>query len=84
MFKKLYCIISLVILLSSCKDKSVDPPTPPLDNRDILEKLNDLDGVEATEISPQNGSQRQFEIDITQPVDNQRPGGATFIQRMYL
>ena len=84
MLKKLFFIISLVILLSSCKDKSVDPPPPPVDNRDILEKLNDLSGVEATEISPQNGSQRQFEIDITQPVDNQRPGGATFIQRMYL
>ena len=84
MFKKLFFMILSVILLSSCKDKSVDPPPSPADNRDILEKLNDLDGVEAMEIAPQNGSERQFEIDITQPVDHQNPGGATFKQRMYL
>ncbi len=56
----------------------------PVDNRDILEKLSALEGVEVTEIDPQNGSDRQFEIDITQLVDHQNPGGTTFKQRMYL
>jgi len=65
MFKKVFCIISLAILLFSCEDKSVDPV--PADNRDILEKLSSLEKVEVTEIVPQNGSDRQFEIDITHP-----------------
>jgi hypothetical protein len=82
MFKKVCCIISLAILLFSCEDKSVDPA--PVDNRDILEKLSSLEGVEVTEIVPQNGSERQFEIYITQPVDHQNPGGAQFRQRIYL
>ena len=53
MFKKLCFMISLAILLFSCEDKSVDPA--PVNNRDILEKLSSLEGVEVTEIVPQNG-----------------------------
>jgi hypothetical protein len=81
-FHKVCTIIFLTILLFSCEDKSVDPA--PVDNKDIFGKLSALEGVEITEIVPQNGSDRQFEINITQPVDHQNPGGATFKQRMYL
>jgi len=51
---------------------------------DILDRLNALPGVEAAEIQPFYGYPRAFRLAITQPVDHNRPNGATFTQRAYL
>ncbi len=55
-----------------------------VDERDILEKLQSLSGIDVTEITPQNGYDRQFEIYVSQPLDHQNPDGATFQQLLYL
>ncbi|GAB4377175.1 MAG: S28 family serine protease [Calditrichia bacterium] len=68
--------------LLSCSKTSTRPD--PLDNRDILEKLQALDGLEVKEILPQNGFERQFEVYITQPLDHNNPAGAQFKQRIFI
>jgi hypothetical protein len=81
---KLYSVMVLFLLFCffTCQDKTTEPP--PVDNRDILEKLKDIDEIEVAEIEPQNGYQRQFEIDVLQPVDHTNPDGGTFKQTLYL
>jgi hypothetical protein len=54
------------------------------DKLDILEKIKTLEGVSVTEIAPQNGYPREFQLDITQPVDHNNPNGPKFTQRAYL
>jgi hypothetical protein len=75
---------SIIILLStnSCNEDEVtiDPPSNP----DLLSQLNSLNGVEVTEMTPQNGYERQFEILFSQPLDHNNPGGVQFKQRVYL
>ena len=79
---KQFYFIAIFMLCLFCSKKSVEPI--PVDDRDILEKLSDLETIEVTEISPQNEYDRQFEIDIIQPVDHTNPTGPFFKQRMYL
>lgn len=70
----------LIVTFTLCKkDKSDD-----FDSLDILSKLKTLDGVTVTEITPQTGAPREFQIDITQPVDHSNPSGPKFTQRAYL
>lgn len=70
----------IVITFTLCKkDKSDD-----FDSLDILSKLKTLDGVSVTEIPSQTGAPREFQIDITQPVDHNNPNGPKFTQRAYL
>ncbi|MBN2134553.1 MAG: hypothetical protein JW737_02375 [Acidobacteria bacterium] len=73
-----YCFILLTVftfILVSCSEEEV---------QDILVKLQSLEGVTVTEIEPQYGYPRAFQIDITQPVDHNNPNGPQFTQRMYL
>jgi hypothetical protein len=65
----------------ACKEKD---PESEFDKLDILGKLKTLEGVTVAEISPQNGYNREFQLDITQPVDHNNPDGAKFTQRAYL
>ena len=50
----------------------------------MLERLSALPGVQALEIQPYYGYPRAFQLDITQPVDHNNPGGPAFTQRAYL
>ena len=50
----------------------------------LIDRLNELEDVTVTEIAPQNGYARQFEIYISQPVDHNNPAGPLFNQRIYL
>jgi hypothetical protein len=70
----------LLLVCFSCKKNSSDN----FDNLDLLAKINSLEGVNAIEISPQNGYARAFQIDIIQPVDHNNPSGTKFTQRIYL
>jgi hypothetical protein len=74
--------ITLLILLAFACHKDANPD--PFDSLDILEKIQTLDGVSVTEITPTNGYSRLFQLDITQPVDHNNPTGPTFTQRAYL
>jgi len=77
---KILTISVLILFLTTCKnDKSDD-----FENLDILSKIKTLEGVTVTEIPPQNGYPREFQIDITQPVDHNNPSGTKFTQRAYL
>jgi hypothetical protein len=72
--------LSCVIFLLTCGD---DSPSGP--ETDLLARLNALPGVEAVEISPEHGyCERQFQIDITQPLNHANPDGESFTQRIYL
>lgn len=80
--KNLIAFLFFPILVLFC---SKSPNTSvPADERDILEKLQALEGIEVAEISPQNGYARQFEIYISQPVDHSDPAGPTFRQRVFI
>jgi len=77
---KILTLSFFLIFTAACqKDKSDD-----FDSLDILGKIKTLEGVTVTEISPQNVYSREFQIDITQPVDHNNPNGAKFTQRAYL
>ncbi len=72
--------LTFSFLMVSCGD---DSPSGP--ETDILTLLSALPGIEVTEIDPQHDfCERQFQIDITQPLDHDNPGGSTFKQRIYL
>ncbi len=75
-----HCLCMTIIL--SCT-KSPDSPSVS-ENRDILEKIRALDGIEVKEITPQNGYARQFEVYITQPLDHAQPDGIQFRQRIFI
>ena len=70
----------LAVLFASCRDAT--GPSP--EQGDLLERLDALPGVMATEIAPYHGYPRAFQLDITQPIDHDQPAGPTFTQRAYL
>lgn len=73
--------LAVVLLVVGCSDTT---GPEPWDRGDILLRLNALPGVEAREIEAYYGYPRAFQLDITQPVDHDRPGGPKFTQRAYL
>lgn len=75
-------LLFFLLALTGCKnDDSQDDPTP----KDILQKLQEIDGVTVTEITPRDSQySRAFQIDFTQAVDHNSSSGATFKQRAYL
>ena len=81
--KRLHIIaFGLMFILSfiSCEVKSKNPEV----EMTYDEKLYALPGLTITEIPPQNGYPRQFEIYISQPLDHNNPGGTTFDQQIFL
>lgn len=81
--KKILVFASMLFLVViSCKDQATQ--APPVDDRDILEKLQSLPNLQVTEITPQNGYGRQFEIYISQPLDHNNPSGQQFQQQIFL
>lgn len=72
----------LLIFLFSCNESTGPEITP--EPTDILARLQQIEGIDVTEIPPQNGYPRQFQIDISQPLDHSFPAGGTFKQRLYL
>ncbi|HUS86024.1 MAG TPA: S28 family serine protease [Bacteroidales bacterium] len=68
----------LMVLLASCEKE------PQPDTRTLIEKLNDLEGVTATAITPPYGHDEAFKLEITQLLDHNNPNGPTFTQTAYL
>ncbi|HSW28608.1 MAG TPA: S28 family serine protease [Longimicrobiales bacterium] len=68
----------LALSLAACGDATAPDPG------DLLDRLDALPGVTATEIPPHYGYPRQFLLEITQPVDHDDPKGPTFTQRAWL
>jgi len=80
MLKKIVFVILLLSLFFSCSNQSSKP-------EEILtfeKKLLALEDLEVTEITPQNGYSRQFEIYISQPLDHNNPDGTRFNQQIFL
>ncbi len=75
---RLLAAVLAAALLSACGDSTAPS------GGDLLDRLNALRGVVALEIAPYNGYPREFQLDITQPVDHDNPTGPTFTQRAYL
>ena len=78
---RLALLSAFLPLAQGCSDTT---GPAPWDRGDILDRLNALPGVTAIEIQPYYGYPRAFQVDITQPVDHNRPNGPTFKQRAYL
>jgi PS-10 peptidase S37 len=78
MFKK-FPLLLVIFLLFSCSEKSTTP-----ENQTILEKLQEIPGTTIQTISTPYEYSSAYQIDITQPVDHDNPGGAQFTQRFYL
>jgi len=74
-------LLQALLLVAGCSDAT---GPDPWDRGDILDRLNALPGVVAVEIEPYYGYPRAFRLDITQPVDHNRPKGPSFTQRAYL
>jgi len=74
----LYSLLFFSLSLFCTKQSTNNEPV------ELLERLQALSGVEVTEIVPQEGFERAFEINFTQPVDHHNPGGQKFTQRAYL
>ena len=66
--------------LGGCHDAFAPIP----EATDLLDRLNELPGVTASEFPSSLGFGRAFELDIVQPLDHQDPSGRSFIQRAYL
>ncbi len=73
--------LALLGAAAGCSD-STGPE--PWERGDLLQRLNGIPGVQATEIQPYYGYPRAFQLDITQPVDHRNPSGPSFTQRAYL
>jgi hypothetical protein len=76
--RSVFYLLVIISLLSACRSED------DFDSLDLLEKLNRLDGVTASEITPPSGYERAFQLDIIQPVDHQHPEAGSFTQRVYL
>ncbi len=77
--KQLYVIFFLAVfclLLCQCETKE--------EQKSLLQRLNELQGIEASTINVLPGFADCFQIDITQPVDHNNPAGPTFKQRFFL
>jgi len=74
-------LLGALLLAGGCSDATAPPSWA---SGDILDRLNALPGVQAVEIEAYYGYPRAFQLDITQPVDHDRPNGSTFTQRAYL
>lgn len=59
-------------------------PPPDADTRDILERLNSIPGMTATEQTTDLPGYRFFYLEFDQPADHANPGGQRFLQRMTL
>lgn len=77
---KLIWVLLFIATLTSCEKEKTDD----FDSLDILSKLKTLEGISVIEITPQTGAPREFQLDITQPVDHNNPNGPKFTQRAYL
>lgn len=69
-----------VFLFGACtKDAGSEEGT-----KDILTKLQSIEGVSVVELDPADHFNRLFEIRILQPVDHRQPNGGVFSQKIYL
>jgi hypothetical protein len=80
MFRKIILGIAILSLFLACEQESPDP----FEKLTFDEKLRALPDLTVTEITPQNGFPRQFEIYITQPLDHDNPDGIRFNQQIFL
>jgi hypothetical protein len=71
------CLLLLLPLLYCNRDKGDS-------DLSLLERLRQVPGLQATEITPLAGYRQAFQVDITQAVDHADPARGTFAQRFYL
>lgn len=75
-------ILAAVATVGACGDNLPGPEGP--DNRELVDKLRDLDGVTVEERPSDAEGFTYYVLRFTQPVDHADPGGATFEQRVSL
>ena len=73
--------VLIILCCIACTKDQNDPVDP---EPDILDKIEQIEGVTVVELETTDHFARLFEITVEQPVDHNAPGGATFIQKIYL
>ncbi len=81
MLKGKHLVLYLILTLLYFCSENPKKPEPELT---IFEKLNKIPGAQVTEITPEGGFEKSFELILQQPVNHQNPQGEQFSQRMYL
>ncbi|MCU0276880.1 MAG: hypothetical protein MUF02_08545, partial [Acidobacteria bacterium] len=74
--RKLFLLLLLVPVLFSCSRQEQE--------KTLLERLQEIPGLQVSEIAPLAGFRQSFQIDITQAVDHGQASQGTFRQRFYL
>ena len=77
--KSIYLYVITVFLAAGACQKD-----EPEDTRTLVQKLQDLPGVEVTEITPPFFHSQCFRLDVTQRLDQFNPSSPTFTQEVYL
>ncbi len=72
------------LIIASCSRKADETPEPTPPSETLLQKLQELPGVQAVELPALSGFTSSFQVDISQPVDHANPSAGTFNQRFYL
>jgi hypothetical protein len=75
--------ILVVVAAAACGGDDGDKPEPP-NPSNLLGKLNAIEGWEAVEMPTDVAGFHYYVIHVTQPVDHNDPGGATFRQEVSL
>jgi len=74
----LFYIFMVLLVAGACQKDD------PEDTRTLLQKLQDLPGVDVTEITPPHFHTQAFRLDITQHLDQFNSSSPTFTQEVYL
>jgi len=80
---RVLALFGLVLVGCGGGDDGGGPPDPP-NPGNLLDKLSSLDGWQAVEMPTSTSGYHYFVIHVTQPVDHDNPGGATFQQEVSL
>ncbi len=72
----------ILVYLVSCSESPTE--SDPLENLPLIEKLKTISDIQITEIAPESGFIKSFELVLKQPVDHNNPAAGQFSQRLYL
>lgn len=75
---------ALFLLACGCGGKGGDPVVPPAPPSTLAELLKAMPGATVVTEATLSGFTACYRVDLTQPVDHNRPNGPTFTQKFYI
>jgi hypothetical protein len=77
-YRRFLLLLLLLLSLLSCNREKSDSDLT------LLERLQQIPGLQVAEITPLAGYQQSFQVNIAQEIDHNDPGKGTFAQLFYL